>query len=141
MFVTRPTLPRLSVLGGCFALALLTMGCGSGGGAPGVSRSVSGTVTFKDKPLPGGEVTFFGGKDGKEASSAGLIDEEGKYTLTNPPVGDVKIVVHGPTPSSDASKPKKPVEIPKHYSDRNQSGLSYKVTEEAKQTHNIELKP
>jgi hypothetical protein len=139
MPVTRPTLPRFSVLGSCFALALLTTGCG--GGNPAITRTVSGLVTFKDKPLQGGEVVFFGGKDGKEASPAALIDDEGKYTVANPPVGDVKIVIHPPTPSSDPHKPRPKVDLPKRYLDPKLSQLSYTVTESPKQEHNIELKP
>lgn len=63
---------------------LLTVGCGGKG------ATVSGKVTFKDKPLPGGQVKFLTEK-GKVY--AGNINEDGSYTVAKVPAGPVKISV------------------------------------------------
>jgi len=63
---------------------LLAAGCGGKGG------TVSGKVTFKDKPLAGGQVSFLTEK-GKLYS--GNINEDGTYTIAKVPPGPVKISV------------------------------------------------
>jgi hypothetical protein len=65
------------------ALVLL-VGCGS-------KASVSGRVLYRNKPLPGGWVTFRLVNSSAPAVSAPL-DEEGHYEVTLPP-GEVEITV------------------------------------------------
>jgi hypothetical protein len=137
-----PFLPCLAVL----ALA----GCGPGAG------SVSGKVTYKDKPLPGGTVTFFA--PDKKAYPA-VIGTDGTYTLDRVPVGPAKITVAPPValgpmrpgmkmdPSKVGGAPEgaapapaeKPVSLPEKYQDPEKSELTYTVTT-GKQEHNIPLK-
>jgi hypothetical protein len=61
-----------------WSLGLLVCGllvaCGCGG--PGATYPVTGTVTFKDKPLPDGEIVFVA-EDGKASDPAPV--KEGRY--------------------------------------------------------------
>jgi len=52
---------------------------------------VTGTITYDGKPLTGGLVTFL---DQNERAHQGNISAEGKYTIPDVPVGDVKIAVN-----------------------------------------------
>src|SRR5262249_46832246 len=70
-----------------FALALLAgPGCGKGKRA-----TVSGTVTGPDgKPITVGTVSFI---DAKNRTGTANIDNQGHYTVTDAPVGEVKVIV------------------------------------------------
>jgi hypothetical protein len=121
---------------------------------------VSGTVFYKDKPLPGGQITFVSEQGAFPGS--GTIDENGKYKVSAP-IGDVKISVdnammqppsaagrRGPAPPSKMPGLKRPdsetahkmaghfVAIPQKYYNPQESGLTYKVVPGA-QTHDIKL--
>jgi len=133
--MTRLTL-RLSglALAGLSFLAMTGMGCNKSD----KPRSVTGVVKYNGKELPGGSITFMGGADGKTSTTT-LIDTDGKYTMPNAPLGEVKISVVGPTRSSDASaSAKPPVVLPQKYSDPAKSGLTYTVPEGAS-TKDIDL--
>jgi hypothetical protein len=114
---------------------------------------VSGSVTYKGKPLTGGKVTFLGDD---WASIDGVIDEQGHYTI-NAPVGNVKIGVDnrmvklgairpeaskgaGPRPGSPPPDPIKGkyIEIPDKYYDPATSGLTFTV-KSGTQTYDITL--
>lgn len=62
--------------GGALSLIALTVGCG-----PSLPTTVpvTGTVTYKDKPVEGATVNFLGEKSSVAAS--GKTDAEGKFTL------------------------------------------------------------
>ncbi len=83
--------------------ALAAVGCGSSG--PTMGR-VSGTVTYKGKPLEKGTVTFLS-TDGERPNATGPI-QAGSYTLqTTEPgdgavVGEYKIAVSDIDPDADA---------------------------------------
>jgi hypothetical protein len=118
---------------------------------------VSGRVLFKGQPLPGGKVSFVA-EDG--FSSAGVIDENGNYSV-KAPTGPSRISVDnrmldprsaisnmasaqkGAGPRPGGPEPEKPkgtyVQIPSKYYLTDQSGLTYEVTKEPKQTHDIQL--
>jgi hypothetical protein len=68
-----------------FLPALLAVtGCGKKTG------EVSGTVTFKGKPLPMGKIVF---SDGKRSGSGDIF--EGKYTVEKAPAGDnIKVTIN-----------------------------------------------
>ena len=68
----------------CFGLPILALigGCSSEG-------SISGKVTYKDKPLTGGIVLF----TSSSGSSTANINEDGSYSIERMPTGDVKIAV------------------------------------------------
>jgi hypothetical protein len=120
-----------------FLLALNLVGC-SGKSAESTT-SVEGVVKYKGAPLPGGRITFSSAKE-KGKIAAASINNDGTYKVNNPPIGEVKIGVEGPSPPSDSSKGNKPlVVLPKDYANPDKSGLTYTV-KEGSQTFNVELK-
>jgi len=88
------------------AALLALAGCGPSG----PSTLVSGSVTYKDKPVTG-EITFIG-PDGKDAK-APILD--GKYSVANPPVGLNKIKITGMggdlAPAGGGGKPPIPKDV------------------------------
>jgi hypothetical protein len=140
---------------GCLASALLVLlaavGCGPG------SATVSGRVTYKGAPLPSGDVLIYGA-NGKVQS--GPIGADGNYAIYKAPVGDVKMAVVPPNPSSqmmlprqvkgarkhpgatdDASMPPiKVVPIPERYNDPDKSGLNFTL-KSGEQTIDLDLTP
>ncbi len=140
---------------GCLFLGLLFLTAGCGKKTPHSTEhvKVSGKVLFKDKPLPGGRVTFVAVNGGFSAS--GPIDEKGHYEI-QAPVGEVVIgvdnkmlapkrgkpkeIAHPKRPDAGEEKPitGKYVIIPPKYSDPQTSGLTYTVTAGA-QNHDITL--
>jgi hypothetical protein len=147
-------------------LVLLLAGCGSREPPTGV---VSGTVSFKGKPLPEGVVTFINEEEGRIANGA---IKDGQYEVPNAPVGPcgIEVTVNtGQTPASfnaasrgrremamkrarengqdvSDSAPTAPqekrnvVSIPGRYGRAKTSGLKLTVAE-GQQTYDIELKP
>lgn len=112
-------------------------GCGAGG------ASVSGTITYQGKPLPTGAVTFSGGENGSVTVSSPISN--GKYSMSEVPVGPVKISVTTPPPSPPpppgtpaAAPPTETIPIPQKYAIADQSGLTYTV-KSGTQTHDINL--
>lgn len=132
-------------------VVVVLIGCGSNSG------SVTGKVTYKDKPLPGGTVTFVTAD--KKVSTA-VIGSDGTYTINKVTAGPVKIAVYplappqpmmegtkmnpgamgAPAPEAPpAATDSKSVKLPQQYQDPEKSGLTYTV-KSGKQEHNIELK-
>lgn len=130
---------------------------------------VSGKVTYKGKPLPGGRITFISPKG---YSGASVISPQGEYQL-NAPVGEVQIGVDNrmldkndefeiakqregyfkgkgrlKKPGSESANTPGPkqevtgtyVPLPKRYVDPSTSGLTYTVKPGPdSQTHDVEL--
>jgi hypothetical protein len=128
----------------CQFLAFALLGCG-----PSVTE-VSGIVTFKDRTLSSGSVTFVG-QDGESSSSA--IAEDGSYQIENAPIGPVRIAVasHPRVPPGLMNPPGQAaalredpkdgtVKIPQKYENHKTSGLAYTV-QRGSHTFNIDLKP
>jgi hypothetical protein len=134
-------------------LALLVAGCSSRG-------TVSGTVTYRGKPVPSGNVTFVP----ERGPAVTAVIDGGKYTAENVPAGPAKVAVTSVSvevssgfakhmqPPKDAPIPpearqaleagaqiKKGIDLPANYADPDKSGLSLKVTG-GPQAHNIDLK-
>lgn len=122
------------VVGLCSLLSLLA-GCGSG------EPVVTGTVSYKGQPLPGGNV-YFVGADGTTREAT--IERDGSYKMTNPPTGQVSAAVKVPdyrppakptAPRGDAPDPGgagkvatfTPVNVPSKYANPKISGLTYNV--------------
>src|SRR5262249_4602748 len=135
------------------------VGCKGGPARSTKHVDVSGQVTYKGKPVTGGEVMFV-----TEAgfSSKGIIDKNGNYTISAP-IGNVKISVNNNMltkgasgegtkhatgmkgagkPRPDASEATKLegtyMKLPPKYLSIDTSPLTYVVKDET-QTHNIEL--
>jgi hypothetical protein len=128
-------------------------GCGSS------TSTVSGKVYYNGQPLPGGNVAFVGEKKTVSAE----IQEDGSYQAEKVPVGKVTITVETNSirpprnfiPKNEPPKGKKrpgsiaqkdPNErfkrfrpIPDKYGDPKQSPLSYEVTRDNKQVHDIKV--
>jgi hypothetical protein len=134
-------------------LALLLAGCSSTG-------TVSGTVSYKGKPVPAGSVLFVPA----HGPAVTAVIDDGKYTAEKVAAGPAKIAVtsfslEAPAgfvqhmqPPKDAPIPpearkaleagaqiKKGIKVPEDYADPDKSGLTYTVTGGA-QTHDIDLK-
>jgi hypothetical protein len=132
-------------------LGALILGCGSGS----KTASVSGRVTYKDKPVPNANVSFTP-EEGTGRAAAGLTDTAGRYTLGTFTASDgappgkyrVHITAYGP------SRPAKPGEtgsgmpgemmtgdplIPKKYFQPDTSGLTHEV-KRGRNTANFDLK-
>jgi hypothetical protein len=69
----------LAAVGASLGLA----GCGSSSGI------VTGKVTYNNRPLKGGNVTFVGAN----GSASARINEDGTYTIDKVPTGEAKIAV------------------------------------------------
>ena len=82
-------------------LAVLSWGCGRSDRPP--MAKVSGTITYKGKPLPEASISFLPEADGVR-SAMGKTDAEGRYTLWTYENGDgaavgkhrVTVALHGP---------------------------------------------
>jgi hypothetical protein len=87
--------PVMKLIRHPFHVCLVVLACTSmllsGCSGKGKKKDVTGSVTYKGKPLPRGKINFFGGKDGKQQGSGEIRD--GEYKVTQAPTGDVKITI------------------------------------------------
>jgi hypothetical protein len=112
-------------------LCFVVTGCG-----PAALKTVpvSGKVTLKDRPLPGGAVSF--APDAARNNTAGVnptgaIDLDGTYQVstdgkTGAPVGWYKVTVRTQTPGNPTAKP---IPIDPRFSDPKKTPLSIEVVE------------
>lgn len=118
------TMQRLSALG---LVALLTAGCSP------PTANVSGKVTLKGQPLKSGSVSIYGPRG--EVANA-LIEDDGTYTVSDAPVGDVRVAVacHPPVPEgltggnapgSRRQTASRYPNVPARYRDPDKSGLHF----------------
>src|SRR5262245_39322735 len=130
--------PRSGLLCATMSIGVLLVlsGCGS-------NPYVAGKVTYKDKPLTYGTVSFVG-QDGKKQAAS--IVGDGSYKLMEPPLGTVKVCVEVKPiklnlgKDKDKKTEKEPLSpIPAHYADPSKSGLTTEIKEGAN-TYDIELK-
>jgi hypothetical protein len=100
--------------------------------------TVNGTITYKGQPLRSGFVKLVG----SGTTSAGVIQPDGTFIITDVVPGEVKaFVVEAPqgtrspspeeTKSSGARKPPPP--LPERYRDPETAGLTYTITPETKE--------
>jgi len=71
-----------------FAAGVFAIGCGASGPA---TAPVSGTVTYKGKPLPNAHVSFVP-SDASSRAASGLTDSSGRFTLGTFSTNDGAIV-------------------------------------------------
>jgi hypothetical protein len=140
-----PTAGFRGLTGLLVVLALGPVGCGGP-----FTGEVSGTVKYKEKPLPGGIVTVLH-PDGRTGQAQ--VQEDGTYSIPNAPGGSVKVTVNTmkPIPSlpgfvhlpgAGKGEPIYPagkyVPIPGKYATRDSTPLSLEV-KRGSQTFDIEL--
>ena len=96
------------------ALALcVTSGCSG----PDMS-TFHGTVAYRGRPLTSGVIYFLGPAPAMQMGM-GTIHDDGTYTATDVPVGEVRVAFQAPG-------------VPDQFTDPNTSGLVYKVTSRTK---------
>jgi hypothetical protein len=132
--------PRSSILNlrpalvAMLAAVWLAAGCWNGPSKPQTANTVSGTVCLNGKAINYGTVAFYDA-NGLQRKSIILID--GSYSVHNPPLGEVRIVVEtGPAPVPAAAMGGaggeqinfEKIDIPPHYSDPEKTDLLYTVT-------------
>jgi hypothetical protein len=96
----------------CASLALVFL---SGCSQP-TSSTFHGTVSFRGQPLKSG-VIYFLGPAPQMRMGMGTIHDDGKYTATDVPVGEVRVSFQAPG-------------LPAMYGDPNTSKLTYTITSE-----------
>jgi hypothetical protein len=125
---------------GSFSLAVASLVLVAGCGGPG---TLTGKVTFKGEPLPGGLVTVY---DNSSANNSGQVHKDGTYLVGNIAPGPVKIGVKTAEFQGSFAHPKDRkdpygpyVQIPMKYGDPNSSGFKTDI-KTGKQEYQIELK-
>ncbi|HJZ59277.1 MAG TPA: hypothetical protein VKE74_30310 [Gemmataceae bacterium] len=94
----------------CAALALAALtGCGT----PATS-TFHGTVSYRGQPVKSG-VIYFLGPAPQMRMGMGTIHDDGTYTATDVPVGEVRVSFQAPG-------------LPERYADPNTSNLAYRIT-------------
>jgi hypothetical protein len=135
----RRTAAALLVL---LAPVLFTLGCGSE-----AKTTVTGKVTVNGKPAAAGAMVVFVGADSKQMSA--MVGADGAYTMTDPPVGEVKVAVKPDPAATGAVVAAKDMPgmggpaatgeaIPNKYADPN-NGLTFTVVKGSNKPFNIEL--
>lgn len=98
---------------------LVAGGCGVDGERGGV---LHGRVTVAGKPLTGGSVYAVGGRGEREFATNAVVDADGRYEMTDVPVGVVRIAILPPPDDSADSLP-----LPPSFLDTRTSGLQLEV--------------
>ncbi len=140
----------------CFRLAALLVLAAAAGGCGKSTATLSGTVTYRGRPVTSGEVVFLA--EGGAASVHAPIGPDGRYTVKGVPRGTANVAVDNPPPSwyatpgwrlpaALANDPEVRdaralaahyVPTPPRYRDPNQSGLTCTVGR-GSQSHDIAL--
>lgn len=125
---------RPRVVPGLLALAAL---CAALGCSKGVKKiTVTGKVTYQGQPVRSGIVRFIGPEG---AYSAGPVQSDGTYTVTDVLPGETKVgIMESPSGSGSSSgdKPEKSAAtkgaapLPEKYREPTTSGLVYSITPE-----------
>ena len=125
-------MPRPALCCALFLAALAVLGCGQGESM----TPVHGRVFFHGQPLPGGTIVFTpdAERGGRGPLAYGEIGGDGRYSLhtgdklgTNP--GWYRVTIAPPTLAAAPGQAVAPpaVELPRKYSDPEQSGLLREV--------------
>jgi hypothetical protein len=147
---------------GLLAVGLVALLCAGCPGEP--SGKMSGTVTYKGKPMGGGSITFAT----ENGAATGGIDSTGGYSIDKVPLGNAKVAVFGMKPPNMKGKPfgggkgekmttpkdlpadaqkmfenakqGSTVIVPPKYNDQETSGLTVTIAAGQNPPYNIELK-
>lgn len=85
----------------CLIVAVALAGCA---GPPPDRSTVVGVVRYKGNPVPQGFIHFHS-KDNPLVCDSGSIKKDGTYTITNAPVGPVKVVLQINAPKTPSWSP------------------------------------
>jgi hypothetical protein len=99
---------KVALVAATLALAVL-----SGCSRP-TTSTFHGTVSYRGQPIKSG-VIYFLGPAPKMQMGMGTIHDDGRYTATDVPVGEVRVSFQAPG-------------LPVQYSDPNRSKLTYTIT-------------
>src|SRR5690348_11211775 len=123
-------------------LALLLLAALTAGPGCAVKRTttIHGTVTYKGAPVSVGAIYFHGPND---RMAMGPIAEDGTFTATDVPLGEVRVSLQVRDPGAYAQQMKDPLNrpapnpkggarpgvtsVPEKYADPNTSGLKYSI--------------
>lgn len=127
----------------CFGV-MLTMGCGATDDKKETRAVVTGRVTFKGEPVPGGMIFFHVTNDQGPQVGTGRIESDGTYKTGLVPIGMAKIAVENETskPGKSAATTSSPIPytpLPRKYARPDTSGLTFDV-KAGIQTCDIDLK-
>jgi hypothetical protein len=136
--MTHRTLRAGGLIGALALLVALTVSAGCGKSRQTVS--FSGTITYKGDRIVVGAI-YFHSADNQVAM--GIINEDGTFTATDVPVGEVRVSLRIKDPghydaqlrdSAAALKPraKGVTSVPANFEDPDSSGLKYTITAETK---------
>jgi hypothetical protein len=121
-------------------MALTAMGCGKSNWG-----YVNGTVLLNGEPIGPGMISLERA-DGQGAGAMGLIDTDGKYTITSArkkegaAVGEYRVTINPNLKDFGFEQTANRAQIPARYAKADTSGLSVKVERGTKQV-DFELKP
>lgn len=129
------------------ALASLTLALAGCGGGTSRTAPVKGKVTYKNKPVPNGTITFI--PVGYGTSATGELGSDGSYTLTTFKSGDGaipgkhKVIIVAMQDMSarlpEERNPLPPPIVPSKYTSIATTDLEVEV-KEGDNTHNFDLK-
>ncbi len=128
-------IPRYMVLVSFVAVVSIALGCSSP--KPKLA-TLSGKVTYKGKPVSVGAIYFHGPAD---ELAMGNLQEDGTFTATDLPIGQVRVSLRVQDPGVYAQQLKAPAtlempkskdgdkvtSLPNQYSDPATSGLTYTI--------------
>jgi hypothetical protein len=118
-------------------LAVMIVGCNRAEKLRPGWAIVSGTVAYKGKPLPGGEVMWCTMKDGAAIVRGGPIQQDGTFRLDTP-TGPATIAIH--VNDLKKSQPSRYVEIPSKYTLVEKSDLTYEAKDGENRDVSLDLK-
>jgi hypothetical protein len=105
------------------------------------AATVSGKVTYRGRPVPLGAIYFHGSND---QMAMGLLHEDGSFTVTDVPLGQVKALVRaqdpgvyaqqltGPAGVAPKTAPAAFVAVPDKYADLNTTDLVFTIAGETR---------
>jgi hypothetical protein len=127
-----------SAFGGLRAWAWLgaSLGILLGTGCSGKTSTITGTVTYRGKPLPSGVIKFINAANNEVIGGANISD--GNYSVSGIPPGLAKIAISSlpprnlsilgqPKDTAEGGPASKAVAIPPKYSNPDTSGLTYTI--------------
>ena len=123
-----------------FFTILIVAGCGPKGP---VTTDVTGSATWKGKPLESGIVTLYSPTSGKGASTE--LGAGGTFTLRKVEVGSYQVSIAPPMPAitgpdGTPPKPQAPFVLPAKFQEGQTSGLTFEAKADGENKLTLDLK-